>query len=143
VGRTLRTNHAGIEQLVPLLSENAHVFDLAFGAGPATCMHLMSTISLVADELAVVERAQLPAGLYGLLRDLGVKLIDVPLEEVASLGTNVLAVRPGIVMTVAGNPLTRAALEREGVEVHDFAGEEIALNGTGGPTCLTRPVLRR
>jgi N-dimethylarginine dimethylaminohydrolase len=143
VGRTLRTNQAGIDQLTPLLGETPHVFDVAFGAGPSACMHLMSTISMVSDELAVVEKAALPAGLYGLLGDLGMRLIDVPPEEVLSLGANVLAVRPGVVMVVDGNPVTRAALEREGVEVHVFAGEEIALNGTGGPTCLTRPLLRR
>jgi len=143
VGRTLRTNQAGVHQLLPLLSGDAHVFDVAYGAGPSACVHIMSTISMVSDDLAVVDLAQLPAGLYGLLGDLGVKLIAVPPDEVAALATNVLAVRPGVVMVVNGNPVTRAALEREGVEVHGFAGEEIVLNGTGGPTCLTRPVLRR
>jgi len=143
VGRTLRTNQAGIDQLTPLLGEETHVFDVAYGAGPASCVHLMSTISIVTDELAVVEQAALPAGLHGMLRDLGVKLIDVPPDEVTSLGTNALAVRPGVIMVVEGNPMTRVALEREGVEVHTFTGNEIAINGTGGPTCLTRPVLRR
>lgn len=143
VGRTLRTNQAGIDQLAPLLGGTPHVFDVAFGAGPAACMHLMSTISMVTDDLAVVEQAMLPAGLFRLLSDLGVRLIAVPPEEIATLGANVLAVRPGVVMAVAGNPSTRAALEREGAEVHAFSGDEIALNGTGGPTCLTRPVLRR
>ncbi len=143
VGRTLRTNQAGIDQLTPLLGEVPHVFDVAYGAGPTACMHLMSTVSLVSDELAVVEQAALPAGLHGMLGDLGVQLIAVAPEEVATLATNVLAVRPGVVIAVDGNPMTRAALERRGVDVHVFAGEEIALNGTGGPTCLTRPVLRR
>lgn len=142
VGRTLRTNQAGIDQLTPLLGDETHVFDVAYGAGPASCVHLMSTISMVSDELAVVEQAALPAGLHGMLRDLGVKLIDVPPDEVTSLGTNALAVQPGVVMVVDGNPMTRVALERAGVEVHTFAGNEIAINGTGGPTCLTRPVLR-
>lgn len=143
VGRTLRTNQAGVDQLLPLLGGEVHVFDVAYGAGPSACMHIMSTISMVSDDMAVVEMAQTPAGLHGLLVDLGVKLIAVPPDEVATLATNVLAVRPGVVMVVDGNPMTRAALEREGVEVHGFVGEEIALNGTGGPTCLTRPVLRR
>lgn len=143
VGRTLRTNQAGIDQLRPLLGYEAHVFDVAYGAGPAACMHLMSTISMISEDLAVVEQAVLPAGLHGLLHDLGVRLVTVPPEEVATLATNVLAVRPGVVMAVDGNPVTRATLEGKGVEVHGFAGEEIALNGTGGPTCLTRPVLRR
>lgn len=143
IGRTLRTNQAGIDQLTSLLRETAHVFDVAYGAGPSACMHLMSTISMVSDDLAVVDLAALPAGLHGMLVDLGVRLIDVPPDEIARLATNVLAVQPGVVMVVEGNPVTRAALEEEGVEVHEFAGVEIVLNGTGGPTCLTRPVLRR
>jgi N-dimethylarginine dimethylaminohydrolase len=143
VGRTLRTNQAGIDQLNPLLGGAAHVFDVAYGDGPGACWHLMSTLSMVSDELAVVELPRLPVGLHVLLGDLGVKLIDVPPEEVATLATNVLAVHPNVVVVVDGNPVTRASLEREGVEVHGFAGDEIAINGTGGPTCLTRPVLRR
>jgi len=143
VGRTLRTNQAGIDQLNPLLGGEAHVFDVAYGDGPEACWHLMSTLSMVSDELAVAELPRLPAGLHFLLGDLGVTLIDVPPEEVATLATNVLAVRPGVVVVVDGNPATRASLEGKGVEVHGFAGEEIAVNGTGGPTCLTRPVQRR
>jgi len=141
VGRSLRTNQSGIDQLAPLLGE-VHVFDVAYDAGPEACLHLMSVISMIADDLALVERGRLPAGLHSLLHDLGVRLIDVAPDEIATVATNVLAVEPGVVMTVAGNPQTRAAMEAAGVEVHEFAGDEIVINGTGGPTCLTRPVLR-
>lgn len=142
VGRSLRTNQAGIEQLTDLVPDGFEVFDVPYDQGPAACLHLMSTVSMVADGLAVVERPRLPAGLHSLLAELGVTMIDVAPEEVDSLATNVLAVRPGVVMVVEGNPMTRRLLEAAGVEVHAFAGEEIAINGTGGPTCLTRPVLR-
>ncbi|MCP3973688.1 MAG: amidinotransferase [bacterium] len=142
VGRSLRTNQAGIEQLAELVPDGFHVFDVPYDEGPAACLHLMSSVSMVTADLAIVERRRLPAGLHSLLADLEVTLIDVPSEEVDTLATNVLAVRPGVVMVVEGNPMTRRSLEAAGVEVHAFAGEEIAINGTGGPTCLTRPVLR-
>lgn len=142
VGRSLRTNQAGIDQLAALLADPVHIFDVPYDRGPEACLHLMSTISMVADDLAVVERPRLPSGLHSLLASLEVNLIDVPPGEVDSLATNVLAVRPGVVMMLEGNPITRRALEAAGAEVHTFAGEEIAINGTGGPTCLTRPVLR-
>ena len=90
----------------------------------------------------MVERPRLPSGLHGLLVDLGVGLIDVAPEEVRTLATNVLAIRPGVAMMHEGNPITRRSLEAAGVEVHTFAGEEIAINGTGGATCLTRPLQR-
>ena len=72
----------------------------------------------------------------------GVSLIAVPEEEFDSLGCNILTVRPGVVVVVDGNPSTRRALESRGCDVHAFAGREICLNGSGGPTCLTRPMLR-
>ncbi len=142
VGRSLRTNQSGIDQLTRLLDEDVRVFDVPYHGGPAACLHLMSAISMVSADLAVVEAPLLPSGLYRLLGELGVSLVEIPAGESASLGANVLAVRPGVVVVVEGNPVTRAALEHHGVEVHAFAGLEIALNGTGGPTCLTRPVLR-
>jgi N-dimethylarginine dimethylaminohydrolase len=74
--------------------------------------------------------------------DHGVRLIDIPVTEISSLACNVLTVRPGVVVMLAGNPETRSRLEAAGVEVHTFAGQEICVNGSGGPTCLTRPVHR-
>jgi len=118
------------------------VADVAYDAGPAECLHLLSTISMVRDDLAVVDLKRLPAGLYALLVEHGVELIPIPDGEIPSLGPNVLAVRPGVAVILEGNPGTKAALEAAGVEVHEFAGAEIAVNGSGGPTCLTRPLLR-
>src|SRR5207247_10356761 len=106
------------------------------------CLHLFSLISPVADRLAVVFLPLLPAGLYDLLRELRFDLVPVPEEEIPTLGCNVLAVRPGVVVAADGNPVTRRALERRGCEVHVFPATEIGVNGGGGPTCLTRPILR-
>lgn len=142
IGRSLRTNRAGIEQLTSTLEGEIHLFDVPYDAGPAECLHLLSVISPIADDLAVVELRRLPVGLYELLSDYGVRLIEIPDEEIASLACNVLTVRPGVVVMLEGNPQTRSRLEHAGVEVHTFAGEEICWNGSGGPTCLTRPVHR-
>jgi N-dimethylarginine dimethylaminohydrolase len=142
IGRSLRTNQAGIDQLIPLLDQEAHVFDVPYGAGPAACLHLMSTLSMITADIALVDHPRLPAGLHALLVDLGIDIVETPPTEVDTLGTNVLAVRPGVAVAVAGNPQTMRLLEERGVEVHTFVGDEIAINGTGGPTCLTRPVLR-
>lgn len=142
IGRSLRTNASGIAQLTDLVADEVHVFDVPFDTGPAECLHLLSVISPVADDLAVVELRRLPAGLYELLMQQGIRLVDVAGDEVESLACNVLAVRPGVVVMVAGNPVTQARLEDAGVEVHTFAGSEICWNGAGGPTCLTRPIHR-
>ena len=84
----------------------------------------------------------LPAGLYELLRELEFDLVPVPEEEFSSLGCNVLTVRPGMVIAAEGNPETHKALRDRGCEVHTFPASEIGVNGGGGPTCLTKPILR-
>lgn len=142
IGRTLRTNQAGIDQLVEMLTEVVAVFDLPYDRGPEECLHLMSVISPVADDLAVVELGRLPAGLWSLLQELEVELVEVPAEEVDSLGCNVLAVAPRVAVMLDANPATRARLEAAGAEVHVFSGGEVCWNGSGGPTCLTRPLRR-
>jgi len=142
IGRSLRTNRTGAQQLAGLVGGEVHTFDVPYGQGPDVCLHLLSLISPIADDLAVVFLPLLPSGLHELLADHGVSLIAVPEEEFDSLGCNILTVRPGVVVVVDGNPSTRRALESRGCEVHAFAGREICLNGSGGPTCLTRPILR-
>ncbi len=142
IGRTLRTNSEGARQLAHLVGGDVRVFDVPYWRGPGELVHLLSVISPVADDLAVVYLPLLPVGLWELLRDLGVRLIEVPDEEFATLGCNVLAVRPGVVVVADGNPRTRRALEAAGCEVHPYAATEIGVNGSGGPTCLTRPILR-
>ena len=143
IGRTLRTNDAGARQLTSLIGGDVRVFDVPFWRGPAELLHLLSVISPVADDLAVVYLPLLPVGLWELLGDLGTRLISVPDEELPTHGCNVLAVRPGICVVADGNPATRRALEAAGCEVHAYPALEIGINGSGGPTCLARPILRR
>ncbi|HEY4228152.1 MAG TPA: arginine deiminase family protein [Candidatus Limnocylindrales bacterium] len=142
IGRTLRTNQAGADQLAALVGGDVRIFDVPYWTGPAELVHLMSVISPIADDLAVVFTPLLPVGLWQLLQDLGYRLIDVPEDEYSTLGVNVLAVRPGVVIAVDGNPRTAAAMAAAGVEVHTYAAFEIGMNGSGGPTCMTRPILR-
>jgi len=142
IGRTLRTNDNGARQLAALIGGDVRIFDVPYWRGPAELIHLLSVISPVADDLAVVYLPLLPVGLWTLLQDLGIRLIEVPDEELPTLGANVLVVRPGVVIVAEGNPHTRAALEAAGCEVHGYPATEIGVNGSGGPTCLTRPILR-
>lgn len=142
IGRTLRTNNAGARQLAAIVGGEVRIVDLPYWRGASELVHLLSVISPVADDLAVVYLPLLPAGLWELLRDLGTRLLEVADEEFRTLGCNVLAVRPGVVILAEGNPRIAAALSAAGCEVHTFEASEIGLNGSGGPTCLTRPILR-
>jgi dimethylargininase len=142
IGRTLRTNAEGARQLASLVGGDVRIFDVPYWKGPAELIHLMSVISPVADDLAVVYLPLLPVGLWELLRELRIRLVEVPEAEFATLGCNVLAVRPGVVILAEGNPRTEAALLSAGCEVHTYPATELGLNGSGGPTCMTRPILR-
>ncbi len=142
IGRTLRTNDAGARQLATLVGGDTRIVDVPYWKGPSELVHLMSVISPVSDELAVVFLPLLPAGLWEWLRELEIRLIEVSEEEYPTLGCNVLAVRPGVAIVAEGNPLTRRRLEAAGVEVHAVPLREVGENGSGGVTCLTRPLLR-
>ena len=142
IGRTLRSNDEGVRQLAALVGGDVRVFDVPYWQGPAELIHLMSLISPVADDLAVVYLPLLPVGLWRLLGELGIRMVEVPEEEFLTLGPNVLAVRPGVVIIAAGNPRTEAGLVAAGCEVHTYAATEIGVNGSGGPTCMTRAILR-
>ena len=142
IGRTLRTNDAGARQLAEVVGGEVRIFDVPYWRGPSELVHLLSVISPVADDLAVVFLPLLPVGLWELLGELGVRRVEVPEEEYRSLACNVLAVRPGVVIVADGNPVTRRGLEAAGCEVHAIRLGEIGENGSGGPTCLTRPILR-
>ncbi|MEX0630273.1 MAG: arginine deiminase family protein [Chloroflexota bacterium] len=143
VGRSLRTNDAGARQLAALMNDDVRTFDLPYWRGPDELVHLLSVISPVTDELAVVYPPLLPAGLWDLLSELAIATIAVPDDEYPTLGCNVLAVRPGVLVMAEGNPATRRALESAGCEVHMYPATEIGLNGSGGPTCMSLPLLRR
>lgn len=142
IGRTLRSNDAGTRQLAALVGGDVRTFDLPYWRGAGELVHLMSVISPVADNLAVVYLPLLPAGLWELLGELSIRTIDVPDAEYPTLGCNVLAVRPGVVVMAEGNPATRRALVTAGCEVHTYPATEIGINGSGGPTCMTRSIWR-
>jgi N-dimethylarginine dimethylaminohydrolase len=104
-------------------------------------MHLLSLLSPLADDLVVAYPPLLPVRLAQLLEERGVEIVPVPDEELDSMGTNVLALAPRVALAVDGNPETRRRLENAGVEVLVYEGKELS-KGDGGPTCLTRPVVR-
>jgi N-dimethylarginine dimethylaminohydrolase len=110
--------------------------------GPQDVFHLMSIISPLDADLVLVYSPLLPVPFRQALLARNIRLIEVPTEEFESLGCNVLTIAPRRCVVLAGNPRTREALEREGVEVYEFQGKEIALKGGGGPTCLTLPIVR-
>lgn len=144
VGRTYRTNQAGIDQLRAILEPQGvtvQAFDMPHDLGPAYCLHLMSVVSPVREDLAVVYERLAPVALIQALQERGIEIINVPEEDYASLGCNVLAVAPGVVVIAEGNSATAKALRDHGVEVHIYEASEIN-KGEGGPTCLTRPILR-
>jgi dimethylargininase len=142
IGRSLRTNDAGARQLADLVGGEARIFDLPYWRGPAELVHLLTVISPVTDGLAVIYPPLLPAGLWELLMELDIRTIAVPDDEFPTLGCNILAVRPGVLIMAEGNPVTQVALEAAGCEVHTYPAAEIGINGSGGPTCLSRPILR-
>lgn len=145
VGQGYRTNKEGIRQLKALIKDfipDIVVVPLPHWKGPGDVLHLMSLISPVDKDVAVVYSKLLPVPFRGRLLDRGMKLIEVPDEEFESMACNVLAVAPGQCIMLAGNTLTRQRLEKAGVQVWEYKGEEISIKGAGGPTCLTRPLLR-
>lgn len=144
VGRGYRTNAAGIAQLRELLAPegvSVEEFQLPHDQGPEYCLHLMSVVSMVRDDLAVVYERLAPVALLEALRARGIDWVVVPDAEYPSLGCNVLAVRPGVVVIAEGNDETAMLLRQRGVHVHIYPASEIN-KGEGGPTCLTRPLWR-
>ena len=142
VGRGYRTNDEGIDALRRLLpGVQVLVFDLPHWHGRDEVMHLLSLLSPLADDLVVAYPPLLPVRLAQLLEERGVEIVAVPDEELDSMGTNVLALAPRVALAVDGNPETRRRLESAGVEVLVYEGSELS-KGDGGPTCLTRPVIR-
>jgi N-dimethylarginine dimethylaminohydrolase len=145
VGRGYRTNAEGLRQLTaalrPLGVETIEV-QLPYGDGPDSCLHLMSLISMIDHDLAVVHMPLLPVPFVELLNDRGVSLVEVPGDEYPTMGPNVLALAPRRCLMIEGNPVTRKRLEAAGCEVLTYRGEELSLKAEGGATCLTRPILR-
>jgi N-dimethylarginine dimethylaminohydrolase len=146
VGRGYRTNDVGIAQLRALLGDAIDelvVVHLPHWRGAGDVFHLMSIISPVDPDLAVVYSPLMPVAFRERLLDRGMTLVEVPDDEFESMGANVLALGSRRCVMLAGNPRTRARLEAAGVDVVEYEGMEISRKGGGGPTCLTRPLRRR
>ncbi len=139
-----RTNRAGIEQLHELLGRDVdlHVVPLPDTDHPDDVLHLMSIISPVDSDLAVIYRPMMPAAFIDWLSGKGINFIDVPEDEFLPMGCNVLALGPRNVLMLENLPGTKARLESAGCVVETYKGLEISRKGEGGPTCLTRPLMR-
>ncbi len=145
VGLVYRTNKEGIRQLHEFTKNDVNEFmtvPLPHWKGPSDVLHLMSLISPIDYDLAVVYSPLLPVFFRDWLIRRSVKLIEVPDSEFDSMGCNVLALAPRRCIMIEGNPQTRQKLLDEGVDVLEYRGKEISAKGAGGPTCLTRPLSR-
>jgi len=145
VGQGFRTNREGFYQLKSFLEPlgvELIAVDLPYGDGVDACLHLQSLISLVDHKKAVVYRSLLPVSFVQLLEKRGYEFLDVPEEEFMSMGPNILAISPGVVLTIEGNPIIKKKMEDAGIRVLTYRGNEISLKAEGGATCLTRPLLR-
>jgi N-dimethylarginine dimethylaminohydrolase len=145
VGHTYRTNEEGIKQLTRLLQPldvEVVTVPMPHYKGPEDVFHLMSVLSPVDTDLAVVYSPLMPVVFRNLLMKRGYQLLEVPEEEFDSMGCNVLALAPRECLLLDGNPKTKTKLENAGCKVTVYTGNDISIKGGGGPTCLTRPVYR-
>jgi dimethylargininase len=143
VGRGYRTNDEGIRQLREALpGVDVVALDLPHFQGAGEVMHLMSLLSPLDIDLAVAFPRLMPVRLVELLVERGIELVEVPDEEFETMGPNVLALGPRVALALEGNDETRRRMEAAGVDVRVYEGDEISRKGDGGPTCLTRPLLR-
>ena len=145
IGHGYRTNAAGIEQMRSLLGpKGIEVISapLPYGPGPSACLHLMSLISLLDEHTALVDLPWLAVETVELLKARGFKIIEIDYSERETLACNVLALGNKGLLAIEENRRTNERLRESGFEVRTFAGSELCINGSGGPTCLTRPVLR-
>jgi arginine deiminase len=145
VGHGYRTNAEGIRQFREIVGgDGGEVIEvpLPHWDGPGDVLHLMSMLSPVAERTLLVYSRLLPVPFRQRLLEMGFALLEVPDEEYATMATNVLAVAPGKCVALAGNPRTIEVLNKAGIEVWTYEGDEISRKGAGGPTCLTRPLVR-
>jgi N-dimethylarginine dimethylaminohydrolase len=148
VGRGARTNQAGIAALSDILRPHGisvQAYDLPYWTGPAACLHLMSLVSPLGPDIALIHAPLLPHALWAEMTARGWTLLNAPEDEfVASngLSLNVLALGPRDLVMIDGFPRTRALMEAAGCRVQVFEGDALCIACEGGPTCLTRPVLR-
>ncbi len=148
IGRGARTNQAGIDAVAAILAPHGmrvQGYDLPYWTGPEACLHLMSLISPLGPKMALIHAPLMPYALWADLTARGWTLLHAPEEEFTAsngLSLNVLMLAPQDVVMVAGFPRTKALMESQGCQVQTFEGDALCIACEGGPTCLTRPVLR-
>ena len=145
IGHGYRTNNEGIAQIRSMLSPfgvDVHAFDLPHFQGPDAVLHLMSVLSPIAYDKAVVYEPLAPVRLLEFLKSRGIRWLTVNDTEVFTQGANILTIEPNVVVLSAGNPEIEGKLREDGVNVHIFNGANVAVKGDGGPTCLTAPLTR-
>jgi dimethylargininase len=148
MGRGFRTNQLGIDQMTKILAHQGitiHAFDVPYYQGSAACLHLMSLVSLVDTKTAAICDMLLPVSLYQLMQGMGFNFISLPFEEYNASGTlsgNILTIAPGECIMIDGYSHTRNTLEAAGIKLRVFKGDALCIGCEGGPTCLTRPILR-
>jgi N-dimethylarginine dimethylaminohydrolase len=145
IGHGYRTNAAGLAQMRALLAPNGVEVSsapLPYGPGPSACLHLMSLISLLDEQTALVDLPWLAVETVELLKSRGYNFIPIDDSERDTLACNVLALGEKRLLAIEENRKTNTRLRNAGFDVRTFPGSEICINGSGGPTCLTRPLLR-
>ena len=145
IGRGYRTNDEGIRQFKDLtmdIIDEYIIVPMPHGDGVDACLHLMSIISFVDVDKAVVYSKYMPVFFREYLIDRGIQLIEAEDDEYDYLGTNLLALEPGKVILIDGCPKIEGKLRDMGIEVMTYEGREVSYRGTGGPTCLTCPITR-
>lgn len=145
LGHSYRTNSEGIRQFRELTADYIDelvTVPLPHWKGPDDILHLMSLVSPVDHDLAVVYPPLLPVSFLNWMKRRGIRMVPVPDSEFATMAVNILAVAPRQCVMITGNPETRKKLQDEGVEVWEFPGDDLCKKGGGGPTCLTRPLHR-
>ncbi|MHC1721978.1 MAG: dimethylarginine dimethylaminohydrolase family protein [Aminipila sp.] len=146
IGRGYRTNDEGIRQFKELTKDVVDeyiIVPMPHGDGVDACLHLMSIISFVDNDKAVVYSKYMPVFFREYLIERKITLIEAEDDEYDYLGTNLLALKPGKVVLIKGCPKIQKKLEELGVEVLNYEGKELSYKGTGGPTCLTAPLFRK
>jgi N-dimethylarginine dimethylaminohydrolase len=145
IGHGHRTNAAGIRQMRNLLAPQGVevlVAPLPYGSGPSECLHLMSLVSLLDDHTALVDLPWLAVETVELLKSRGFKFIEIDYSERDTLACNVLALGNNRLLAIEENQKTNTRIRQAGFDLRTFPASEICINGSGGPTCLTRPLLR-
>jgi N-dimethylarginine dimethylaminohydrolase len=145
IGQGFRTNKQGLQQMKEALQPmgiKVIPVDLPYFYGPEACLHLMSLISFADHDLTVIYSPLFPVPLWKVLKERGVDMLDVTMDEFNKMGTNILALSPRKVLMLDCTPDIRGRLIDAGCRVHTYKGVEISLKTEGGPTCLTRPILR-